>query len=76
MVMITDKVITDAGLTYKPASEIGMSLMHSLYRVADADWQGTFPLKSEWTVMRTQTLDDLKKAFQPQPVPPTVDSFS
>ena len=61
--MITDKAITVAGLTYSPPSHIGMHIMSSLFKLAEVDWQGTFPIKPEWTVMRNQTLEDLKKAF-------------
>ena len=63
MVMITDKAITDAGLTYNPPSHIGMHIMNSLFKLAEEDWQGTFPIKSEWIAMRNQCLDDLKTAF-------------
>ena len=67
MVMISDKTITDAGLTYSPPSQIGMHIMNSLFKLAEVDWQGTFPIKSEWIEMRNQTLEDLKTAFLQQP---------
>ena len=63
MVMITDQAIIDAGLTYNPPSRIGMHIMNSLFKLADDDWQGTFPIKAEWTEMRDQTLEDMRRAF-------------
>ena len=63
VVMITDKAIIDAGLTYSPPSHIGMHIMNSLFKLVNDDWPGTFPTKNEWTDMRNLTLENLAKSF-------------